>query len=168
MNLRIILLFVISAIFFINFCFKHPNVHACAFFYWCTTFRIYFSCLYFIKPWKLSRFDPDKWGMSVCTVDGQRFTLGDVNEPFTIQSCSKPFTYGINVDKLGQEVVDKYIGQEPSGRDFNEICLDSKSQFLLNYRKVASSRLSWLVAHFRIFRLFMKWEFDGYVLWPLG
>ena len=80
----------------------------------------------------MSRFDPDKWGMSVCTVDGQRFTLGDVNEPFTIQSCSKPFTYGLILDKLGQEVVDKYIGQEPSGRDFNEICLDSKSQFLLN------------------------------------
>ena len=76
------------------------------------------------------RFDPDKWGLSVCTVDGQRFTLGDVNEPFTIQSCSKPFTYGINLDKLGPEVVDKYIGQEPSGRDFNEICLDSKSNFL--------------------------------------
>ena len=71
--------------------------------------------------------------MSVCTVDGQRFNLGDVNDPFTIQSCSKPFTYGINVDKLGPEVVDKYIGQEPSGRDFNEICLDSKSQFLLKY-----------------------------------
>ena len=102
--------------------------------------------------------------MSVCTVDGQRFTLGDVNEPFTIQSCSKPFTYGINVDKLGQEVVDKYIGQEPSGRDFNEICLDSKSQFLFNYHKVASSRLSRLVAHFRIFRLFMKGKFDAYVL----
>ena len=78
----------------------------------------------------MSRFDPDKWGLSVCTVDGQRFTLGDVNEPFTIQSCSKPFTYGINLDKLGPEVVDKYIGQEPSGRDFNEICLDSKSKFL--------------------------------------
>ena len=78
----------------------------------------------------MSRFEPDKWGLSVCTVDGQRFTLGDVNEPFTIQSCSKPFTYGINLDKLGPEVVDKYIGQEPSGRDFNDICLDSKSKFL--------------------------------------
>ena len=90
----------------------------------------------------MSRFDPDKWGMSVCTVDGQRFTLGDVNEPFTIQSCSKPFTYGINVDKLGQEVVDKYIGQEPSGRDFNEICLDSKSKFLSFLYKIILDRIS--------------------------
>jgi hypothetical protein len=34
------------------------------------------------------------------------------------------------------------------------------------YRKVASSRLSWLVAHFHIFRLFMKKNIDAYVLWP--
>ena len=107
--------------------------------------------IYFIKPWKLSRFDPDKWGVSVCTVDGQRFTLGDVNEPFTIQSCSKPFTYGINVDKLGQEVVDKYIGQEPSGRDFNEICLDSKSQFLLNYLCCFQTRKYMKIDRFNIF-----------------
>ena len=76
---------------------------------------------------QLARFDPDKWGVSVCTVDGQRFSLGDVNDPFTIQSCSKPFTYAINLNELGKDVVNKYIGQEPSGRDFNEICLDSKS-----------------------------------------
>ena len=37
-----------------------------------------------------------------------------------------------------------------------------------NYCKVASSRLSWLVAHFWIFRLIMKGEFDNYVLWPLA
>ena len=32
------------------------------------------------------------------------------------------------------------------------------------YHKVTSSRLSWLVPQSRIFRLFMKWEFDAYVL----
>ena len=37
----------------------------------------------------------------------------------------------------------------------------------ISYRKVASSRLSWLVVHFHIFRLFMKGNFDAYVLWPL-
>ena len=36
------------------------------------------------------------------------------------------------------------------------------------YRKVASSRLSRLVAHLAIFRLFMKGKFDAYVLWPLA
>ena len=32
------------------------------------------------------------------------------------------------------------------------------------YRKVASRSTSWLVAHPRIFRLFMKGKFDSYVL----
>ena len=36
------------------------------------------------------------------------------------------------------------------------------------YRKVASSRLSWLVANFHISRLFMKGKFNTYVLWPLA
>ena len=36
------------------------------------------------------------------------------------------------------------------------------------YRKVASSILSWLVAHSRIFRLFMKGKFDAYLLWSLA
>ena len=35
------------------------------------------------------------------------------------------------------------------------------------YHFVASSRLSRLLAHPRIFRLFMKRNFDAYVLWPL-
>ena len=35
------------------------------------------------------------------------------------------------------------------------------------YRKVASSSLSWLVAHFQIFRRLMKGKFDAYALWPL-
>ena len=34
--------------------------------------------------------------------------------------------------------------------------------------KVSSSRLSWLVAHARIFRLFMKGKFDTYELWHLA
>ena len=35
------------------------------------------------------------------------------------------------------------------------------------YRKVASSRLSWLVAHLMILRLFMKGKFDAYLLGTL-
>ena len=36
------------------------------------------------------------------------------------------------------------------------------------YRKVASSSMSWLVAHFQIFRRLKKGKFDAYVLWPLA
>ena len=36
------------------------------------------------------------------------------------------------------------------------------------YPKVASRSMSWLVAHPRIFRMFMKRKFDAYVLWHLA
>ncbi|XP_017758897.1 PREDICTED: glutaminase liver isoform, mitochondrial isoform X1 [Eufriesea mexicana] len=73
---------------------------------------------------QLARMNPDYWGVSVCTIDGQRFSIGDSSIPFTLQSCSKPLTYAIALDRLGQEVVHQYVGQEPSGRNFNELVLD--------------------------------------------
>ena len=41
-------------------------------------------------------------------------------------------------------------------------------EVIVGYRKVASSRLSRLVANQSIFRMFMKGKFDAYVLWPLA
>lgn len=77
---------------------------------------------------QLAKVNPDFWGVSLCTIDGQRFSLGDVNEPFTLQSCSKPLTYAIALEELGQETVHTFVGQEPSGRNFNELVLDFNSK----------------------------------------
>ena len=77
---------------------------------------------------QLARGDPDKWGMAVCTTDGQRFHLGDSKDLFSIQSTSKPFTYGLCLEELGNSVVQQYIGREPSGRQFNEIVMDYNGQ----------------------------------------
>ncbi|CAH2989306.1 unnamed protein product [Chilo suppressalis] len=73
---------------------------------------------------QLARASTENWGVSVCTIDGQRFSIGDVTVPFTLQSCSKPLTYGMALDTLGPDVVHKYVGTEPSGRNFNELVLD--------------------------------------------
>jgi len=77
---------------------------------------------------QLARVNPDYWGVSVCTIDGQRYSVGDVNIPFTLQSCSKPLTYAVALEALSQKVVHQYIGQEPSGRNFNELVLDHNSK----------------------------------------
>ncbi|XP_070499786.1 glutaminase liver isoform, mitochondrial isoform X2 [Chironomus tepperi] len=77
---------------------------------------------------QLARVSPDYWGVSVTTIDGQRFSIGDVHVPFTLQSCSKPLTYAVALECLSQEIVHKYVGQEPSGRNFNELVLDHNKQ----------------------------------------
>lgn len=77
---------------------------------------------------QLARVDPALWGASICTIDGQRYSIGDVNIPFTIQSTSKPFGYAIACDTRGAGFVHSFIGQEPSGRSFNELCLDNNNK----------------------------------------
>uniref|UniRef100_A0A1I7ZXF7 glutaminase n=1 Tax=Steinernema glaseri TaxID=37863 RepID=A0A1I7ZXF7_9BILA len=77
---------------------------------------------------ELKRSSPDLWGAAVCTVDGQRESWGDAHSDFCIQSVSKPFTYAVVLDDYGVDHVHTYVGQEPSGRLFNEICLDSEKK----------------------------------------
>lgn len=77
---------------------------------------------------QLARFDPKKFAVSVCTVDGQRFSIGDSTDMFCLQSTSKTFNYVIALEDNGPEKFDKYVGQEPSGRIFNDLCLDNRSR----------------------------------------
>ena len=48
-------------------------------------FFVFFQVASYIP--QLSRYSPDQWACSVCTVDGQRLSLGDVDTKFTLQSC---------------------------------------------------------------------------------
>lgn len=73
---------------------------------------------------QLARFSPDYYGVSVCSIDGQRYSIGDTSVNFTMQSCSKPITYAIALNELGADTVHRYVGTEPSGRMFNAIVLD--------------------------------------------
>ncbi|XP_063790152.1 glutaminase kidney isoform, mitochondrial-like isoform X2 [Pseudophryne corroboree] len=73
---------------------------------------------------QLSKFSPDLWGVSICTVDGQRHSVGDTKVPFCLQSCVKPLKYAIAVNDLSTEYVHRYVGKEPSGLRFNKLFLD--------------------------------------------
>jgi glutaminase len=59
-----------------------------------------------------------------------RYSLGNGKTSFTLQSCSKPFTYAVCLNELGSDTVHKYVGQEPSGQMFNELSLDFNSKIL--------------------------------------
>ncbi|XP_060786445.1 glutaminase kidney isoform, mitochondrial isoform X2 [Neoarius graeffei] len=73
---------------------------------------------------QLAKFSPDLWGVALCTVDGQRYTVGDTKVPFCLQSCVKPLKYAIAVHDHGTEYVHSFIGKEPSGLRFNKLFLD--------------------------------------------
>ena len=45
------------------------------------------------------------------------------------QSSSKPFTYAVCLNELDRDTVHNYVGQEPSGRMFNELTLDNNSEW---------------------------------------
>uniref|UniRef100_A0A3Q3B5D8 glutaminase n=1 Tax=Kryptolebias marmoratus TaxID=37003 RepID=A0A3Q3B5D8_KRYMA len=75
---------------------------------------------------QLAKFSPELWGVSLCTVDGQRHSVGDTKQPFCLQSCVKPLQYAISVHESGTEKVHSYVGMEPSGLKFNVLSLDEE------------------------------------------
>uniref|UniRef100_A0A8C6UT67 glutaminase n=2 Tax=Neogobius melanostomus TaxID=47308 RepID=A0A8C6UT67_9GOBI len=77
---------------------------------------------------QLAKFSPDLWGVSLCTVDGQRHTVGDTKVPFCLQSCVKPLKYAVAVHDHGTEYVHSFIGKEPSGLRFNKLFLNEDDQ----------------------------------------
>src|SRR5258706_1893114 len=75
----------------------------------------------------LASADPRWFGTSVATAEGYVYEVGDTRQPFTIQSISKPFVYGLALEDCGKEAVLERIGVEPTGDAFNEISLESRS-----------------------------------------
>lgn len=73
---------------------------------------------------QLARVHPEKYALSVCTIDGQRFSQGDVSDRFCLQSTCKPINYALALESQGEQVVHKHVGREPSGREFNELSLN--------------------------------------------
>jgi glutaminase len=76
---------------------------------------------------ELSKADPDHFGISLATLDGHVYEVGDTRVPFTIQSISKAFVFALALDTLGAAKVESTIGVEPSGDPFNSIRLNAEN-----------------------------------------
>ena len=81
---------------------------------------------------ELAGADPDRLAVAVCTIDGARYTAGDVGVEFSIQSISKPFVYALALADRGFEAVLEKVWVEPSGDAFNELSLDPETSRPLN------------------------------------
>jgi len=81
---------------------------------------------------ELFKADPDWFGIAIVTVDGHVYQAGDTRQPFSIQSISKAFTYGIALEDKGPEAVAAKVDVEPSGEAFNSISLEPDTGRPLN------------------------------------
>lgn len=67
--------------------------------------------------------NPQDFGVCLATVDGYVYSAGISDRSFSIQSISKPFSYGLAMIDHGIDAVDEKVDVEPSGDPFNEISL---------------------------------------------
>src|SRR5262249_48942972 len=74
---------------------------------------------------ELGKANPEDFGISLATTSGNLFETGDCDRVFTIQSISKPLTFGMALEAFGHEKVARHVGVEPSGDAFNAIELQS-------------------------------------------
>ncbi|WP_414753798.1 glutaminase A [Anabaena sp. CCY 9910] len=77
---------------------------------------------------ELAKVNPDLFSISIVTVDGQVYQVGDYQQLFTIQSISKVFAYGLALEDHGRDYVLTRVGVEPTGEAFNSIILDEQSK----------------------------------------
>lgn len=70
---------------------------------------------------ELALVKPNLFAISVTSVNGETFSIGDNQTDFTLQSTSKPFMYGLALNDHTAEYVHSKVGVEPSGEAFNSI-----------------------------------------------
>lgn len=82
----------------------------------------------YIPQLNLKGAELERFGVAFCTIDGQRFGLGDSKTYFSVQSTSKPITYCLAAEEHGPNFVHRFVGHEPSGTSFNELTLNRQNQ----------------------------------------
>ncbi len=81
---------------------------------------------------ELAKTPPDLFAISVFTINGEAYSVGDVDYRFTLQSLANPFVFGMVLDDLGAERVLDTVGVEPTGNPFNAIVLDRATNRPMN------------------------------------
>lgn len=77
---------------------------------------------------ELAKVNPDWFGASICSVDGQTFSCGDSDQSFSLQASVLPLAYCLACEQIGVETVHEYIGREPSGSAFNAFTLNADNK----------------------------------------
>ncbi len=69
----------------------------------------------------LAKVPSNLFGITIVTVDGKVINVGDVDFPFSMQSCSKVFTMCLVMQESGDKEIYEKINVEPTGHAFNSV-----------------------------------------------
>lgn len=69
---------------------------------------------------ELSMVNPNRFGVQLTTIEGDKFAFGDSNVRFSIQSIAKVFSYVLAYSRVKSEMWER-VGVEPSGTAFNSL-----------------------------------------------
>lgn len=67
----------------------------------------------------LATYSPKNFAITIATVDGKIYQVGDVNKPFPMESLSKVFTLALAMEQHGPQVVLEKLGANATGMPFN-------------------------------------------------
>jgi glutaminase len=94
----------------------------------------------------LAQADPNAFGLCVANTHGDAFALGDAEQPFSIQSVSKPFVFALVCEALGPSEAAERLGVDATGLPFNsimavELRADRTTNPLVNSGAIATTSL---------------------------
>lgn len=69
----------------------------------------------------LAKVPSNLFGITIVTIDGKVINVGDVDYPFSIQSCSKVFTMCLVMQESGDQTIVDKVSVEPTGEKFNSV-----------------------------------------------
>jgi glutaminase len=95
----------------------------------------------------LAEADPAAFGLCVANTHGDAFALGDAEQPFSIQSVSKPFVFALVCEALGPSEAAVRLGVDATGLPFNsimavELRADRTTNPLVNSGAIATTSLA--------------------------
>lgn len=67
----------------------------------------------------LATYSPNNFAITIATVNGKIYQVGDVNKPFPMESLSKVFTMALAMEQHGPQVVLDKLGANATGMPFN-------------------------------------------------
>lgn len=73
---------------------------------------------------ELAKMDPDKYALSVCTVDGQRFNIGNYKQRYLARSTVNPINYALALQEHGEIGVHEKVGRASKEKGFDYLMLN--------------------------------------------